>query len=148
MVAYQAERQIQARRSTRWFLGLLHQRRAGCQPELLLLPVHPRQQVWLPRCSQRQLALASPARKLLNSFRFCGSTNPRSNPIWAQKEGAGLASGAAVAGEAARNILSAKSWFKLTAFLSKREQVWLVLELLVKKSTKIITIFNIIIFVD
>ena len=27
---------------------------------------------------------------------------PRSNPIWAQKEGAGLASGAAAAGEAAR----------------------------------------------
>ena len=27
---------------------------------------------------------------------------PRSNPIWVQKEGAGLASGAAAAGEAAR----------------------------------------------
>ena len=27
---------------------------------------------------------------------------PRSNPIWVQKEGTGLASGAAVAGEAAR----------------------------------------------
>ncbi len=51
---------------------------------------------------ERQLALASSVRKLLNSFRFCGSTNPRSNPIWVQKEGADLASGAAAAGEAAR----------------------------------------------
>jgi len=46
--------------------------------------------------------LASSARKLFYSFRLRGSANPRSNPIWVQKEGAGLASGAAAAGEVAR----------------------------------------------
>ena len=87
--------------SARWLLVRQRQQRAGCQP-VRPQPGQPQRQLWFPACSQRQLALASSARKLLNSFRFRGSANPRSNPIWVQKEGAGLASGAAAACEVAR----------------------------------------------
>ena len=108
--------------STRWFLELRRQQRAGCLPGRQQ-PVQPLQQLWLPPCSQRQLALASSARKLLNSFRFCGSTNPRRTIYGCRKKAQTLqAEPRQRAKRLGWSILSAKSWFKSTAFLSKREQ--------------------------
>lgn len=97
---------------------------ACCRPGLRR-QVRPRQPLWLPRCSQRQLALASSARKLLNSFRFCGSANLRSTPplYGCRKKAQALqAEPRQRAKRLGWNILSAKSWSKSTAFFSKREQ--------------------------
>lgn len=104
MVTYQAARQLQARR-----------RALTAVSAVVLGAATP--------ATRRFSTGAATTRATATTTMASALFAPRSNPIWVQKEGAGLASGAAVAGEALGwSILSAKSWFKLTAFFSKREQ--------------------------
>ena len=83
MIAYQATRQVQARL------------RALTAVYAVVLGTATLSTRRLPTGAAAARAAASAT---LASVLFA----PRSNPIWVQKEGAGLASGAAAAGEAAR----------------------------------------------
>lgn len=83
MVAYQAARQVQARRRVLTAVNAVVL--GSTTPATRRLPTG--------TTTTRATATTTMASALFA---------PRSNPIWVQKEGAGLASGAAVAGEAAR----------------------------------------------
>ena len=84
MVAYQAERQTRARR------------RAFNAVDAVVLGASTK------LAARRLPAGTTTARTTATTTLASALFAPRSNPIWVQKEGTGLASGAAAAGEAAR----------------------------------------------
>ena len=98
MVAYQATRQLQARRRALTAVNavVFGTTTPSTSPAARRLPAG--------ATNTRTTATAAMATTTMASALFA----PRSNPIWVQKEGAGLASGAAAAGEAARHSFCKK----------------------------------------
>lgn len=93
MVAYQVARQVQARR--RGLPAVYAVVLGAATPSTRRLPTG---STSTPRAPGTSTSCSTARTTSMASALFA----PRSNPIWVQKEGAGLASGAAVAGEAAR----------------------------------------------
>lgn len=90
MVTYQARRQMRARR------------RALTAVTAVVLGTTALATRWLPTGTATTRSATAATRTSSTTAVASALFASRSNPIWVQKEGAGLASGAAVAGEAAR----------------------------------------------